>query len=306
MSTTALSLRWSEWSSCSRGRFRASANLSLVINFGIVAKRVPRNLKTALVNEFSLAYLQLNDGRNFTIHHLFHQNVTSIIWEACAEECHASLLYKRLLNLCQFIRTDVAMAGQPKLFHSLRQLYQTLGSYSPENNQIYPFKWKIIFITVSDILMFIALFAFFLWEAKTVDDYGTSFYECMMQLGCMHNFLVVVWRLPVIFKLLKHFEDFIEASKKLMTIVMTKMHWIYRFQTHLGSRNPVSQTMYNELTAKIEKLFQFLDIFMVKMSLYGVTIPPLLNTAINYFVNDLTDESFELSRPMMCVEWDFS
>lgn len=65
------------------------------------------------------------------------------------------------------------------------------------------------------VLIFIALFAFLLWEAETIDDYGTSFYECLTQLGCAHNFLVVVWRMPVILKLLKNFEKFIDSRKKV-------------------------------------------------------------------------------------------
>lgn len=49
-------------------------------------------------------------------------------------------------------------------------------------------------------------------------------------------------------------------------------------------------------------MFHLLNLFYVKLSFYGVMIPPLLNSTVNYFVYDLEDESFLMPRPMMCVE----
>lgn len=63
--------------------------------------------------------------------------------------------------------------------------------------------------------MFITSFAFFLWEAETVDDYGTSFYGAVSQLCLTHNFLQVVWKMPDILKLLRNFENFIDSSKRV-------------------------------------------------------------------------------------------
>lgn len=60
--------------------------------------------------------------------------------------------------------------------------------------------------------------------------------------------------------------------------------------------------MYVKTTERIERMFRSLDIFLVKLSFVGVLIPPLLNTAVNYFVYDMGDESFLMPRPMMCEE----
>lgn len=106
----------------------------------------------------------------------------------------------------------VAMAGQTKLFHSLRQYYQLLGVYSPETNQTDPCHWKVIFIASSMMLTFIASFAFFLWKAETVDDYGTSFYNASSQLSQSCCFLIAVWKISATLELYKKFEHFIESS----------------------------------------------------------------------------------------------
>lgn len=105
------------------------------------------------------------------------------------------------------------MAGKTQLFHSLRQLYQILGIYSSETNQTHLFNWRVIFVTSSMILAFITSFAFFLWEAETIDDYGTSFYGSITQLCSVHNFLTIVWKMPLILELFRKFETFIESSK---------------------------------------------------------------------------------------------
>lgn len=111
------------------------------------------------------------------------------------------------------------MAGKTKLFHSLRQLYQMLGIYSSETNQNFLFNWKIVFIASSMILFFIGSFAFFLWEAETVDDYGSSFYTSISQLCTTNYYLILVWRMPAILELFKNFEDFIESSKSCRNFI---------------------------------------------------------------------------------------
>lgn len=106
----------------------------------------------------------------------------------------------------------VTMAEQSELFYSLRQLYKTLDIYPSKTNQTYRFKWKTIFFVFPIILMFITSFAFFLWEAETVDDYGTSFYGSMTQLSQTHNILMIIWQMPTILELFRKFENLIESS----------------------------------------------------------------------------------------------
>lgn len=107
----------------------------------------------------------------------------------------------------------MAVANQTILFHSLRQLYQRLNMYSPETNRTHPFSWKIVFAVSSILILFITSVAFFLWEAETLDEYGTSFYSSVTQLSTAFYFIVVVWRMPTILNLLKNFDEFIESSE---------------------------------------------------------------------------------------------
>lgn len=108
----------------------------------------------------------------------------------------------------------------------------------------------------------------------------------------------------MILDLFRKFEDFIESRKPFdqTSIVMNK---IYQSRTHLGAYNSISRHIYNESIGKIEQMYRIFKIFVVDMSFFGVMVPPLLNTAINYFVYDLKDESFLMPRPMWCVEIHF-
>lgn len=63
-----------------------------------------------------------------------------------------------LLYFISFRSGIVAMADRAKLFHSLRQVYETLGIYPPETNQTYRFKWKTVFFVSTTVLLFITSF----------------------------------------------------------------------------------------------------------------------------------------------------
>lgn len=111
--------------------------------------------------------------------------------------------------------------------------------------------------------------------------------------------------MPIILKLFRNFQDFIESSKKrhYQTIwQLPKCANLSILNPCTGAHNPISRHIYAELTEKIERMFRFFDILVVKVSFVGTMIPPLLNSVVNYYILDLGDESFLLPRPMMCVE----
>lgn len=151
---------------------------------------------------------------NFLLSFFIIYSIKNSSSEACARAVKFYYIYKWSFELMfRFSWIVLVMADQTMLFYSLRELYQRLCFYSPETNQTHPFNWKIIFCVSSIILMFITSFSFFLWKAETLDEYGTSFYGSVTQLSAALYFVIVVWKMPVILKLLRSFEDFIESSE---------------------------------------------------------------------------------------------
>lgn len=66
-----------------------------------------------------------------------------------------------------------------------------------------------------------------------------------------------------------------------------------------GWSNKCSATLYTQTNQDIEKVCEIIYLIMTKLSVAGTILPPLLLTAVNYFVYDLHDESYFLPFPVM-------
>lgn len=60
--------------------------------------------------------------------------------------------------------------------------------------------------------------------------------------------------------------------------------------------------MYLEINEKIEQKSNLIQFVLTKLSLFGLLLPSLLTTVINYFVRDLDEETYYWSSPMMYVD----
>lgn len=66
-------------------------------------------------------------------------------------------------------------------------------------------------------------------------------------------------------------------------------------------QNPISWMKYVELKKDIDLTCKLLDMTIVKLTFIVVLVPPLLISAVNYFIYDLEDESYFLICPIMYV-----
>lgn len=55
---------------------------------------------------------------------------------------------------------------------------------------------------------------------------------------------------------------------------------------------------YIDVIEGIERMTRFCDIFIIKLNMFLIVIPPLLLAAFNYYINHLGDESFP-NMPLM-------
>lgn len=127
-----------------------------------------------------------------------------------------AIWYKYLLQFYrwhQFIFNRLVYCAKMKLFRSLLQYIEFMGIYSQQTHQPQTFNAKILFFTSSMALLFISLFAFFLFKATTIIDYGNSFYGFVSELNTLMDYLLIVWRMPIILHLIGNCEKFIEMSK---------------------------------------------------------------------------------------------
>lgn len=105
------------------------------------------------------------------------------------------------------------MASSIQLFKSVRKYFQLLGIDQPPLNGTSLIHWRISLALFWYIQHFITVFAFFIFEARTVIEYGTSFFGFIMMIYCVLYFLILIWQRPRIFQLIESFEQFIQQSK---------------------------------------------------------------------------------------------
>lgn len=106
------------------------------------------------------------------------------------------------------------MAASIKLFQFAQELFQMLGIRLPKQNEILSFRSRNIFFLFCYTQLSISMAAFFLFEANTMLEYGSSFFMSLTQFCIAMDYLVLMWRFPNILELIADFEDFIEKSKK--------------------------------------------------------------------------------------------
>lgn len=127
---------------------------------------------------------------------------------------HSFFLITRFPLIIDIIRSQsVVMAGSIQLFKSVRKYFQLLGIDQSQPNGTYSLNWRIALALFWYIQHLITVLAFFISEASSVLEYGTSFYGFISMVYCVYYFLILIWQRPRIFQLIENFQQFIEQSK---------------------------------------------------------------------------------------------
>lgn len=106
------------------------------------------------------------------------------------------------------------MGGPIKLFQTVQKFYKTMGINS---NQYFSINAKKLFFLLTITLGLISVTAYFSFAAKTIEEYGNSFYSATSNLYTLVDIIVTIWRMPDILKLIEKGEKFIKNSKHSST-----------------------------------------------------------------------------------------
>lgn len=105
-----------------------------------------------------------------------------------------------------------------KLFQSLQKFYRITGIYPSSSNRNHSVNWKILLILLSLIQFAVLTGVFFITEANSIDEYGTSFYGSISALLGVVDFLINIWKMANILRLIGKFEEFINKRKTVKWI----------------------------------------------------------------------------------------
>lgn len=100
-----------------------------------------------------------------------------------------------------------------KLFQSLLEYFQILGTFSLELNENRRLNQRNIFVLFINIQFMVSAFAFTLFKAKTFIEYGLNFYGYMTQSLCIIVVSLQIYRMLDILKFIENCEKLIEMSE---------------------------------------------------------------------------------------------
>lgn len=200
---------------------------------------------------------------------------------------------------------------QRKLFQCVQKSFQILGFCPSQHSRIAPFIPKNILLILLLVFCFISSTGFFLFQAKSVKEFGDSFLASITTLGALVYFSTTIWKMANLLKLIEKFEGFVQRSKP-KTFDSNQFHKLcdilfFHFSSNLylwnvpGLSQPNLKPNYSEVIHKIERLSEIIHNVAIKMTIPGVMLPSGLITLYNYLISDLKDESFFLPLPGMYV-----
>lgn len=105
------------------------------------------------------------------------------------------------------------MADTVKLFQLTRVYFQTLGICPMKPDQKYAFNLRRFFVLLSMIVIFISTAAFFFVKAESVKELTYTFYVSCTEIGFVICFLINIWKITNILRLIGEYERFHRKSK---------------------------------------------------------------------------------------------
>lgn len=204
----------------------------------------------------------------------------------------------RQMSVWKIIRSsNLAMANPIKPLRSVQKYFRLVGIDIDPPSETSSINWRNVSFFFCLIQHFVTVAAFFVFDASTVIEFGTSFFGLNMMFYCIPYFLTLLSQRHRMFELTDNFQQFMERSKCL-----TIKCWIWNaFFSFLHSTpGASSRPLYVKWNGNIERMCGNIYFAMVKISCVGFLLP-LAATVVLYFMGDLTEESYALPTPAKCV-----
>lgn len=112
---------------------------------------------------------------------------------------------------CSSVLIVIIMARSIKLFHRIQKIYRTLGIESNPNCSLSKYRKFIVIMAIVSVLL--ALTTFILFDAETTTEYAACSSASIMVFAILCFFVINLFKINDITKLIQKFEDFIEMSE---------------------------------------------------------------------------------------------
>lgn len=112
-----------------------------------------------------------------------------------------------------YLISRMAIRNKIKLFESLLSYFHILGTFSPDSSKNRRLNQRNVFVLFIYIQLIVSAFAFTLFKAESLIEYGLNFYGYVTQSLCTFIVLFQIYRMLDILKFIENCELLIERSK---------------------------------------------------------------------------------------------
>lgn len=130
---------------------------------------------------------------------------------------HIGIRIRSSKNSLNFTSIDICAM---KLFRLIQIYFRMLGIHSPKQNHVYSMNALNLLIICVLTQGFLLTASFCLLKAKSVREYGDSYYTCTTSFSHSIYTAIHIWKMPKISKLIERFESLIAESK--MNLILFK------------------------------------------------------------------------------------
>lgn len=101
-----------------------------------------------------------------------------------------------------------------KLFRRVQMYFRVFGFHAPssanQNCKLSRKNWCVLFVYVG---MFVSVSGYLIFKASTVYEYGISFLTSITLIHILADFVIIIWEIANISKIIEKYEDFITKRK---------------------------------------------------------------------------------------------
>lgn len=103
-----------------------------------------------------------------------------------------------------------------KLFKAVQTHFNALGfsTSSPQPNQRCKFNRKNLFYILVSAIILIPVLGFSIFKAQSVYEYGITFYTAITLLGLTAYYMIIIFEMGEMLKLIEKYEGLIEKRKR--------------------------------------------------------------------------------------------
>lgn len=184
-----------------------------------------------------------------------------------------------------------------KIFLTIQKNLSTIGIIEkhPINANIF-----LNLLTLGAATIF-ELFYIFL-EAKTFFQYVQSIYMCSTYIIISLCLMILILNLNLSFEMINGCECIANTSKrneKSKYFYWNVVKLLNSLHFNISElKYSSSQAIFKETNQLVEKISEFIFLFMAKMTPAALTLPPLIYSFFIYFTTDLGRDAFILPSPM--------